>query len=199
MKTFSEFLNVDEGKQVGVLYHFTTPDAILKIMSKQETSLGLCDILGFASHNGYISTTRDYAEVNDPFGHFTNKTHNNRIAFDGDKLSNKYKIKPINGLIQNGVDIFGTHLNPLRVKSKSEKEEVICPYKNQKIYNLKDYVLQIMINNQDNDKSLKLKNVIQKIIDDEKLNIEVVISRKWLPFKESYASFDECKGFKIEE
>ena len=85
MKGFKEFC---EGKQVGIIYHFTTRTNIEGILSRQDTPIGLCDILGFASHNGYFSTTRDFMLLNDPFNHFTPKTHNIRIAFDGDKLSN---------------------------------------------------------------------------------------------------------------
>lgn len=192
MKTFEEFL---EAKQVGTLYHFTTKEGLLHILSKQDFDVGICDIFGFISYNDHISTSRDFMLLNDPAGHFTVRTHNVRIAFDGDKLSNKYKIKPINGLTTNQTDIFGIDKNQYRVPSKSEKEEVICPVKNSKIFNLKDYVLEIYIYSHSKD-DIDFSNKVESIIKKENLNINVVLGRKWKPFNENY---NRDGNFTIEE
>jgi len=72
---------VKEAKQVGILYHFTEPRKLRSIFQRN----GLVSNL-----NDYISFTRNFnlQKISD--------FHDNtvRLVFDGDKLSNKYKIEP---------------------------------------------------------------------------------------------------------
>jgi hypothetical protein len=200
IKTFKEFLSspvavdntVDEAKQVGIIYHFTKRDNILKLLSKEfmEKELG-CDILTFMSHNGYVSTTRNFMFTDDVTSDFNIRTYNIRIALDGDKLSNKYKVKPINGLLDNTKDVFGVDKNHIRVPHKSEKEEVICPINNETRFPLKDYILEIQVYNHDNTRDEEIYNVISRLgVEQHNLNIPVRFVRKWQPFG-GYGKFNE--------
>jgi hypothetical protein len=108
-----------EAKQVGILYHFTRTGELISILE-----------------NNILKASDMWATNNDlrPFNAFTRNKNgwdvggfytDVRIAIDGDKLSNKYKIQPFN--MGFGVD---------------EMEERI--YKT--IPNIKDYILNITIN-----------------------------------------------------
>ena len=72
---------VNEGKQRGTLYHFTDEDGLNGIID----SGGL-----YSDFYSYISFTRSFAPPS--VGHLEYMYV--RFAFDGDKLSNKYKIQP---------------------------------------------------------------------------------------------------------
>lgn len=138
--TFSEFIQ-NEAKQVGTIYHFTTLHNFVMMLEETfQTELG-CEFFDFVSYNGYISTTRDRHLSWSNEGYNNNRSLQVRIAIDGDKLSNKHKIVPVNGLTTNDPDIFGN--DKLRVPHKSEKEELICPVNNK--INLRKYILGIQI------------------------------------------------------
>ncbi|MFW6247357.1 MAG: hypothetical protein ACOC22_04280 [bacterium] len=85
---FKEFL--EESKQVGILYHYTNLSNLITILKQNilKTSSGMDDLRPFA-----VSFTR-----NKNFhkkGQFLKSGWNQcRIVVDGDKLSNKYKVKP---------------------------------------------------------------------------------------------------------
>lgn len=72
---------VNEGKQRGTLYHFTDEDGLNGIIN----SGGL-----YSDFYSYISFTRSFTPPS--VGHLEYMYV--RFAFDGDKLSNKYKIQP---------------------------------------------------------------------------------------------------------
>jgi hypothetical protein len=82
LKKFNDFVN--EGKQVGIVYHYTTILSLLKILDT--------DILGDQSLGKYatVSLTRDK--------NFHERTKiiptECRIVIDGTGLSNRYKIEP---------------------------------------------------------------------------------------------------------
>jgi hypothetical protein len=88
--TFYHKSNLNESKQVGPLYHFTDFFSLKKILTSNTMigSYGNQDIKG-----RYISTTRDknFYKSDPNLG-----VENLQVAliFDGNKLSNKYKIKP---------------------------------------------------------------------------------------------------------
>jgi hypothetical protein len=82
--------NLNESKQVGPLYHFTDFFSLKKILTSNTMigSYGNQDIKG-----RYISTTRDKNFYkSDPNLGVENLQA--ALIFDGNKLSNKYKIKP---------------------------------------------------------------------------------------------------------
>lgn len=72
---------VKEAKQVGTLYHFTSLEALDKIIDNEGLVSNIHD---------WISFTRNF--TNPKTGHL--EELNVRLAFDGDKLSNKFKIEP---------------------------------------------------------------------------------------------------------
>ncbi len=94
--TFKDFIAIAEGKQVGTIYHFTRFSSIIEML---ENGFNLF------SHQEYISFTRNYNMIdyekykNDlSFDYKIGDKRGIRIAIDGDKLSNKYKIEPFNDL-----------------------------------------------------------------------------------------------------
>lgn len=90
--SFKDFIAISEGKQVGVLYHFTRLSSLISMFPDFE----------MMSHQEYISFTRnynmmDYENFKNDFSIDQEKYGINRrvrIAIDGDKLSNKFKIEP---------------------------------------------------------------------------------------------------------
>ena len=176
-----------ESKQVGIIYHFTTIQG-LKSLSTTD-SLG-CKLFTFVSHNDHISTSRSFDITSNPHADLNSKTHPVRIAFDGDKISNLFKVLPINGLGNTDKEIFGTNLNHLRVKHKLEQEEVICP--NNRMFELLDYILEIQINSYFF-KPNELDNLVEELtIKLKDNNIPITTTRKWKPYKLDESSESGC-------
>lgn len=75
---------IKEGKQVGNIYHFTTPANIKSIL----------DIGLISGREGYISLTRNFRLPEEP-GYFNTGEYTIRITLDGTKISNNLKIEPI--------------------------------------------------------------------------------------------------------
>lgn len=73
---------LNEGKQVGLLYHYTSPDNIEDI---KKNGIKFSSPQQEISDMYYISTTRKKQ----------NWKHKVEIILDGDKISKKYKITPI--------------------------------------------------------------------------------------------------------
>lgn len=77
--------SMNEAKQVGNLYHFTPIASLIQIIKSNKLAAHVADNHSSAS----VSLTRD--------SHLSrSKGSNARIVIDGDKLSNRYKVKPIN-------------------------------------------------------------------------------------------------------
>ena len=123
-ETINESLN--EGKQVGVLYHVTSPQRYKQIMDQNTLKGGFVNINGKETLG--ISTTR-----NKNFKYDGNTV---QIALDGDKLSNKYKIKPYDYWERN-------YNRPNNPQAQDEDEEVILT---SSIDNIKDYIISTSIN-----------------------------------------------------
>jgi len=99
MKTFKDIIS--ERKQVGTIYHFTKIENLEKLVSKKyQEKLGL-DVLEFISYNGHFSTTRNgelasnilTSDKTDSIN--TSNGYIVRIEIDGDRVSDKYKIRSI--------------------------------------------------------------------------------------------------------
>ena len=130
--------SLNEGKQVGLLYHSTYPSTLKTILDQNVLKGNL------STYNGKdilaISTTR-----NKNFKYDGRKA---QIVLDGDKLSTKYKIKPY--------DYWGRNYNiPRNSQAQDEDEEMIIT---SKIDNIKDYIVNINL-----DKSLNEAIVGDKI------------------------------------
>jgi hypothetical protein len=98
---FRELYYLTESKQVGILYHFTNADELESILDSNamvsnphsQVSIVLKEpTISFTrSKNGIIDKYPDSRTFNKnilPYGSI-------RISFDGNKLSSRYKIKPI--------------------------------------------------------------------------------------------------------
>lgn len=98
-----------EAKQVGTIYHFTKPENIIYLLDKNRQAEYGLEIFEFFSMSGNFSTTRN-ASLTSDFTHpilSVKKGYSARISLDGDKISNKFKIRPIRGLKDNDFDVFG--------------------------------------------------------------------------------------------
>ena len=119
--------SLNEGKQVGILYHSTSESQYDNII-KQNIMKG-----GFININGNetvgISTTR-----NKNFWYDNNPI---QIVLDGDKISNNYKIQPY--------DYWGREYDiPGNPQVRDEDEEIILT---SEIKNIKDYIISVNYKN----------------------------------------------------
>ena len=140
MKSFKEFIT--EAKQVGTLYHYTSPAGagnILKSNNLKGDDLKNPDIVSFTRNKNFHKQKRLDVHT--------------KISFevDGDKLSNKYKINPYNDA--------GFGLGAInRSKKTSEAEERV----ERNIPMVKKYIKKIRIHSKISDKhldSLKRHNI----------------------------------------
>jgi hypothetical protein len=78
---------LNEGKQVGDIYHFTTIEGLSGILN---------DGFIYANDEGQVSTTRNKNVQTSIFMGYEGEEGDPkaRLKFDGDKISNKYKIRP---------------------------------------------------------------------------------------------------------
>jgi hypothetical protein len=79
---------INEAKQIGDIYHFTSTDALAE-MIKNFNNLTLDILDGSEAAEGYYSFTR-----NPNLGTLSEEKHHIRIKLDGDKMSTKYKFEP---------------------------------------------------------------------------------------------------------
>lgn len=132
MKTIHELLN--EGKQVGTLYHFTTIISACKIMENDEIKGGY---RGEFDSWG-ISFTRDK--------NFSQKGKRiiggTGVVFvvDGDKLSNKYKIAPFQYL-GNAKD---KAMIAYKKQVGDEMEELLNLGQKRKLENFSKYIIKVI-------------------------------------------------------
>lgn len=120
---FKEFLN--EGKQVGIVYHYTTPGRLLQILRSNQLKKGNFPVGSDLNVKG-ISTTRDKR-----FHVGTNRETIGgiecRLVLNGDTISNIRKIKHYGA--KEGVD-------------RDEQEEFI----HGDVPNLNKYIISVDIN-----------------------------------------------------
>jgi hypothetical protein len=127
--SINEFLN--ESKQVGVLYHFTTPRGLRGILEYDE----------MRSANNFISFTRNFnlEQWATTHGAYC------RISMDGDKLSSRYRLSPyLYDPADDEVSGSGEHLDveTRRKKYGDEREEkVLTPI----IDKIHKYIIQVDI------------------------------------------------------
>lgn len=138
---FEDYLLQTEAKQVGVVYHFTTLDSLFKMMNPEYSKSKGREPFEFVSNNNLISCTRDHclstSNKSDEISH--KKGYIVRITLDGDRLSNKFKIKPIKGL-DDYSDPFDRN-NKNRTTSDENEEVVVSSSK----YKFLPYIKQIDI------------------------------------------------------
>ena len=101
MVKFSDFIN--ESKQVGVLYHYTSIEKLISIILDDELKL--------SKNHDTISFTRDKLAFRT-----LAKIYPCCIVVNGDLLSNKYKIEPFQ------YDYTGTSLKNTKVQDEMEEQ-----------------------------------------------------------------------------
>ena len=142
---------LNEGKQVGTLYHFTTLRGATGILASGKINI---------NEDGVISATRDknlntaeFDTEGDPDENIV------RIDLDGNKISNNYKIQPYS---------FG-HIGKENLEFEEQiiigKEGLPIKY----ITNIK-----IMVNNEDEYSYKKYFNSLTQIIQDKNIPYEIV-------------------------
>lgn len=118
-----------EAKQVGPLYHFTSFDSLKNILAKNTIigSYGNQDVKG-----RYVSTTRDknFYKSEPNLGAEELEA---ALVFDGNKLSNKYKIRPYAYEPYRDLD-----------RSGAEAEELIM-LPGRDLENVKSYLLGVIL------------------------------------------------------
>ena len=72
---------INESKQVGIIYHFTDDESFWNIINDEGLK---------SSHFNFISFTRSFSNPKGSHLEYMNV----RFSFDGNKLSNKFKIEP---------------------------------------------------------------------------------------------------------
>lgn len=136
---------LNEGKQVGLLYHFTDFRSLLSILKSNSIngSWGNQDIKG-----KYISATRDknFWKTDPNLG--VEKLQVG-LMLDGDKLSNRYTIRPYAYEPYRDMSIDGD-------TTGAEAEELIMLPGNE-LQNVKDYLVGVVLL-KPNDKILSLLN-----------------------------------------
>lgn len=169
---FREFLEMKEWKQVGIIYHFTKL-ANLEMMLKYNFLM--------VSRNNHFSTTRKYNLPTHNKGDVTlSRGYNVRIQIDGNRLSEKYKIKPLRGATHPTNDIFQNNVSRVPYWYE-ENEEVILNIEDG--LELKNFILgvDILKSEVSKDEILKINKLFQKTrpITSNKFNFV----EKWMPIK----------------
>lgn len=149
---------LNEGKQVGILYHFTSLNNLIPIFQsnclKDRTASG--KEVHFNSKSYYVSFTRNknFNTIAKIFGLRTGINFNNTgcvcmITVDGDKLSNSYSTEPARDINFSSTDLKSKWSQTPKVVKKGKKyfsadenEERI--YINQCIP-IKDYTISITL------------------------------------------------------
>jgi len=114
-------------------------------------------------------------------------TYNVRIAFDGDAISNKFKVRPLAGLKNNDTDVFNQDKNDARVLRSSGEAEFSKKYKS---FKLLPYIKQIQIYNC-NERDLQLFEDVKALLKGKNLKIPVELVRKFKPYKQNESKINE--------
>jgi len=149
-KTSNPTLN--EGKQVGPLYHYTSANGLKGILQSNRINASEENYLGNELY--YISFTRNknFHKKGSKFGVKTEY----RITLDGDKLSNKYKIRPFAYIpgwdIEDSWELDWLDDEPESVRRDffnatgdydEQEERIFFKNENGGIDNIKNYILAV--------------------------------------------------------
>jgi hypothetical protein len=187
---------INESKQVGILYHICTLDALAKYIAPNDTLSGSGKYTNYIlNSNQVVSFTRDR--------NYVVNTGRNRISpflfrfsVNGDKLSEKYKLSPYNDLaFKSG----GKEKSNFDFK-ELEKEEVLLG----EVRNFSKYVIQVEYSVNENIFESSISELQNKIIPDYNASIKYLSSlntiySKNLRLNESnlppFSSLNECGDF----
>lgn len=174
---------LNEAKQVGLLYHFTSYDNLINILRNNNLGSGVVSPSTSFTRNKNLQ--RIYTSVeDDDYG----KDMSCCIVVNGDKLSNNYKIKPYNFYDSPDVDdymveywkeAFNTnqlHGHP-EASFLDEAEEVVMG----NVKNIKAYIIKIILNSYDLTHGTNDTSTLTPLIDGIKKysqNIPIVVKKK---------------------
>ena len=146
MISFKQF--IVEGKQVGTIYHYSSPESIHSILKDDR-------IKASDYNEGHISFTRDKLFHKEYRSGIKPKVS---LELDGDKLSDRYKFKPYH-------DRDLDHERSITDRAKDENEERVRPNKHWgeeehnwpvgHIKNVKSYVKKIRIHSPISDEHME--------------------------------------------
>jgi hypothetical protein len=143
---------INEGKQVGPLYHYTSANGLKGILQSNKINASEENYLGNELY--YISFTRNknFHKKGSKFGVSTEY----RITLDGDKLSNKYKIRPFAYIpgwdIEDSWELDWLDDEPENVRRDffnatgdydEQEERIFFKNENGGIDNIKNYILTV--------------------------------------------------------
>lgn len=174
---------VTEGKQIGTVYHFTTNESIMMMTNEELLKQHGMEMFQFISHNNFISLTRNPRLAENLFGHISKKRgYYVRLDIDGDKLSNKYKIKPIRGVMTDDPPFNNDNKVPLKW---GENEELVIP--KGKSLKMKPYIKSITFSGND-----KMFDIVKK-----RLDIPVYYERKFSNCNENREMFNCMDSYEL--
>jgi len=180
MQNFTEFKEVQEGKQVGDIYHFTTVQSLNHLINKTKQKEYNLEIFEFFARNNRFSCTRDGCLAHNILSKDINvsKGYVVRIDFDGNKISNNFKIKPINGYEDDND-------KSSRIgKDYQEKEEAIIMKMNDKVEGKTFKALKYI-------KKITFQN---NILNNKLFNKEKTINKLGIPY-EFVRKYNELKKY----
>ena len=128
-----KYLKYFEGKQVGILYHYTSLKNLIKIIKSNNLINGRNtngDYIGICfSRNKFFHIPNEYSAP-------SNTSLECRLVINGDKLSNDYKINPVNdALLDSDEEKKCRNIS-------TESEERI---KDESIIDIKKYIISVDI------------------------------------------------------
>jgi len=210
---------IDEGKNIGVLYHFTSPINIWNILSQNElkgskVEIEYADKPGSQDSDEIISFRKDLNSLKNKdikYLYYVSTTRNRllykknttingdtiRIALDGNKLSNKYKIVPFYYFSQ---EMSSTDVAPKDIQDESE--ERILLYTKSSIPNLNEYIIDINII-LDKAKGYSHISYIKDLIEEyPELKSKTLFKEKPILFSDfikQYSKYDEEEILEVKE
>jgi len=197
MKTFKDYMT--EGKKIGILYHYTQcANAISIIQGNEHLQLEPFEL---GSKNTFISLTRNSDLPNNPFGQFNIKLYNIRFAFDGDKLSDKYKVEPIAGFYDDDTDVFNLDKNHKRVRREWEEQEEIVHAKKKsngiKSAKLLKYLKEIQVYTHEYERDTKCYETLKLLLKKKGINVPIKLVRKFQILKEDINWKNQYNWYKV--
>lgn len=167
---------VFEGKQVGNLYHFTNIESIIEMARQKKIGFSPNDLghmKQYEKWSGSISTTR----------RFDFKWQGVRLVLDGNKISNKFVIKPIHFFNIRGMD----------------DDEFPRIYKNGKSYRYKEDIRQLGTKAKDN-YNTEINQMEERIFG--KFGDKIEFSKKFVKeiviLQSTYDEYDEDMQWEME-
>jgi hypothetical protein len=134
-----------EGKNIGILYHFTSIENLMEIINNNE-------LIGGLDRDSDISLTRDKNFIDTSGAAGLGCNSECRIVIDGNKLSNNYKIKPHNAFSDGDVfddSVMSVAARPFRSLGWfNNKEFIVGPESEERVLttvikNIKNYIIKV--------------------------------------------------------